>query len=218
MSVPARVQEKGNLKQPASAPKGKLHTAKWLGIFGGTFLVYAIVCWITSFVLDQPSGAAIKNALTTEDRAIGPLKVERANQVYDIEVKNPTIGNDQWSYVSGELLNEDQEPLMSFGKEQWAEAGYDDEGHWSESDTGYTMKLTVPKPGTYYFDFNVESSQPENDDIQVTITPKANSVLAHQVLALFSAILGAVLLAAALFCMNAEFTDSGSTNDDDDDD
>ena len=60
--------------------------------------------------------------------------------------------NNDWSAVTGNVLDQDKNYLFGFGQEFWKESGYDSDGRWTESKTKYDMKVTLPK-GIYYLEF-----------------------------------------------------------------
>ena len=137
---------------------------------------FGILCLVLSVFFNMGQGKAIKKTLPATGGMIGPVEVKKDRSVYLIKVKQ-NVGNLQWSSITGELLDKQKEYLFGFGKELWAESGRDYEGYWSESVTNFSMKLTVPKKGTYFLNFDVEKSSDVNSSIYVSVSKKAGSAL-----------------------------------------
>lgn len=129
---------------------------------------------------------------------IGPIQITEPGTVLEITVQQALVapsdpyggGGSTWSFVGGEVLDDEHEYLFGFGGELWAESGFDG-SYWTESDTTYDLKVTMPEAGTYYLGFNTESDpniQP--NDITVTIDRKRGSAIPHFVLGLVGVVFG----------------------------
>jgi len=166
----------------------------------------------TALFMNNNSGQPIAQNLPPLGGTIGPYDFE-ADTVLDIEV-HQTLQKEGWAFVSGELLNADEETLFGFGDELWWETGRDSEGYsWNESVRSYGLKITVPEAGQFFFDFSVEAGlkgasraapgaaaaapKPETylSGMTVKITKKAGSGLPHLVFGIF-AVLGGIVVAA----------------------
>ncbi|MCX7680111.1 MAG: DUF4178 domain-containing protein, partial [Spirochaetes bacterium] len=70
------------------------------------------------------------------------------------------------------------EPLESFshGGDFWHEEGYDDEGHWQESEMLVEKDFVIDEPGTYYAYLELFSQNPRNvESIRVSILEDVKS-------------------------------------------
>ena len=158
------------------------------------FLIFAIICFVTSIFFDSNVGNPIKTTLPNTGGTIGPIEVKKDKAVYSIKVSQ-SMNTNQWSNVEGNVLDNNKQYLFGFGKELWDEDGteYDPEdgtnSYWHESDTNYDAKLTFPKRGIYYLQFETEMSNPVDiGNINVEIMQKQASSLAFFWLAILSII------------------------------
>ncbi len=152
-------------------------------------LAFAALCFITSLFLNMNVGNTLKASVPATGGIIGPLEVKKDFSVYEIKVNQYMPSYGQWSFVGGDVLDENKEYLFGFGKELWKEKGYDSDGSWSEAVTNYDMKVTFPKKGDFYLQFNAEMSRPNAaGEIGVIISPKRGSSLAHVILGIISLI------------------------------
>jgi len=141
---------------------------------------YAILCFVTSIILNMGSGQPLTATLGKEGGEVGPVVVEKAGEVYQVEINQPLKAYDIWSFVDGEVLNEEKEFLFGFGDEVWSESGYDDEGSWYEKKEDFSHNVTFPEAGTYYLNFKSEtSSQGSVDGVQVRVQKLVGASLAH---------------------------------------
>ena len=148
-------------------------------ITGILVFLFGLVCLGTALVFSFDSGKVIKGAVPPTGGTLGPIVVDEPDTVLLIEVFQPQQGYG-WTYVSGELLDAEQEFLFGFGQELWHEKGYDD-GPWDEALQNFDIKVTVPQKGTY-FAFVEAEQQPANPiggNIGVTISPKMGSSVPH---------------------------------------
>ena len=121
--------------------------------FAIAFIGFAVLCLFTSLFFNFNRGKSIKEQLPAQGGIVGPIEVKKDKTVYLIKVKQNITGNNQWSSVTGELLDAQKNYLFGFGKGFWNESGYDTEGYWSERVTKYDMKITIPTKGTYFLSF-----------------------------------------------------------------
>ena len=103
------------------------------------------------------------------------------------------LPNNSWTFVEGQVLDEKKEYLFSFGKELWAESGRDADGVWSESDTSYSIDLTIPNPGLFYLKFESDRYADKRRGIAVIVTRKNGSWIPHFWFGLVCLLIGVVL-------------------------
>ena len=153
----------------------------------GIFIAFSILCFITSCFMNMNTDSVIKENISTTGGEIGPIEVKKDYSVYNVHVEK-YIGDNSWSFIGGDVLDQDKNYLFGFGKELWRESGFDSDGPWTEQDTDLNIKITFNKAGTYYLRFNDDSndattSQSNNlSDLQVTVSPKHGSSLIHFIL------------------------------------
>jgi len=151
---------------------------------------FAAVCFITSLIMNRDIGTSYKASFSSFGGELGPINVKKNYSVYEISIKQSLHYNGAWSFVGGDVLDENKNYLFGFGKELWKASGYDSDGPWSEEETKYDIKTTFPKKGIYYLRFKAESNQESTSDIHVKVSPKQGSSLAHFVLAILCLIMG----------------------------
>ncbi len=154
------------------------------------FIVFAALCFATALYLNGSTGKKIKQNVPSTGELIGPIKTNKDGQVYAINFSQ-NVAYGTWSSVSIDVLDDNKKFLYSFGKEFWAERGYDG-GHWTESKTKSDTKITFKKKGTYYLKLSSKSSKtnPSTANISISIDQKRGSHLPHLVMGIFSLIVG----------------------------
>ncbi len=172
-----------------------------LNKIGLIFLGYAVLCFITSFWFNSDVGkTALQEQVSPQGGTIGPLHVEESNAVYLITVQQ-NVQSMAWSFVNGDVLDENKNYLFGFGGEFWEEQGRDSDGAWREAKENFDLKVTFPKPGKFYLKFESEMKTPDSGQgINIVVKKKRGSSLAHFILGLFS-IIAAV---GILFYANSE--------------
>lgn len=135
--------------------------------------IFSIICLFTSMTISRP----IQTKLITnvEGVTIGPIKITDKPKIYRVDAH--FIGNESSKYLSGEVLDEEQDTLYEFGKDFWHESGYDSEGYWSESDRDLHAYLTFSEKGTYYIQFRTEEAN--MGDIQIMLSSIRRSYVIH---------------------------------------
>lgn len=162
------------------------------GTAGGILLAFAVICFITSLIVGATtSGQTVKRDLPETGGEVGPIPVDKANTVYEVKVVHNT-SDQSYRFIEGTLLDRNKEYLFGFGDEMWQESGYDD-GYWSERDNDFTVKVTIPEPGAYYFKFNSEGSSNSGREIKVKISRLNGSSLPHLWMGIFGLIAAIVM-------------------------
>ena len=156
-------------------------------------LVFGILCIITSFIMTGSEGKSQKYKLDPEGGIIGPITTSKKNTVYEIYVEQNLAQDSQWSFVSGELLDENKNYLFGFGEEFWKESGYDSEGYWSDKVTNYDMDITIPEKGSYYLKFNSEIAQGVNVPILINLKKKRGTGSAFVLMGIITLVIGVVI-------------------------
>lgn len=141
----------------------------------------------SSVIEDMAAQGEAKN----EQALIGPINVKKRREVYEISIV-ASLPAQSWSFIEGEVLDQDKEYLFSFGKELWYETGRDADGAWSENKNHYSIRVTFPQPGTYYLNFKTDSNKmPQNGVVKVT--RKRGSALPHFWFGIIALVTGIVL-------------------------
>lgn len=166
---------------------------KWMS---RVVLLFGVLCYLTSCAMETGRGPSLQEQLPAQGGTVGPFAVEAGGTVLEIDVaqqidqaRSSTFR--RWSFVTGELLDEEQQYLTGFGGEFWHEAGYDG-GYWREEEATYETKLTVPEAGRYYLRFQSESDVPagELSPIRVRAAGQLGSSLPHRVAAFLAFVVG----------------------------
>lgn len=153
----------------------ELETRRLLGTVGKFVFGFAILCLITTVGLTlRPSDFSVEEQVSAGGGLAGPLEIPEDNMRVEVEIEqriDPASANtfQRWSFVTVELLDENEEYLSSFGGEFWHEAGYDGGDYWQQDDEAYEATLRVPTAGTYYVRLQTESDVPETELSPVTI-------------------------------------------------
>ena len=155
------------------------------------FIGFALLCFLTALILHGDSSFRLTDKISVQGGEIGPIEVKKDNSVFEFKA-NQSINYGKWSYISAELLDSNKNYLFSFGKELWAEAGYD-QGPWQESDTKIASKFTIKKAGEYYIRLKSENSGGTLSNINVSVNRKNGSSLPHLVAGIFGLLIGVFL-------------------------
>jgi hypothetical protein len=162
---------------------------------GVIFLGYAFLCFITSFWFDLNVGkATLVDSTPAKGGIIGPLHVKERNTVYLITISQD-VDNGAWSFVSGDVLDENKNYLFGFGGEFWEESGRDSDGTWHENKENYNLKVTFPEKGIFYLSFESQmKTLGSGGNIKIKVEEKRGSALAHFVLGVFSIVAASGIL------------------------
>lgn len=155
-------------------------------------IVFGVVCLITAGFFSISRGTSIQKNLPLEGGIVGPIEVKKDTTVYLIRVFQFIRNDNDWSAVTGNVLDQDKNYLFGFGQEFWKESGYDSDGRWTESKTKYDMKVTLPK-GTYYLEFETDRSPGVDSGISVSVSKKMGSSLPFLIAGILALILGVVM-------------------------
>ena len=176
--------------------------AKILRLGSGVVIAIGVISLMTAAYFT--SGERLtRQTVPPNGGIVGPLRLDEPGTVLEVHVQQPQNArsgttdvfgtSSTWSFVSGEVLDDEHEYLFGFGDELWAETGYDGSS-WSEAKSSYDLKVTIPEAGTYFLGFETES--PPNvqpSDVTVTIDRKRGSAIPHFVLGIGAVLLGLFL-------------------------
>lgn len=136
--------------------------------------IFCAVCFFTSNFLIH-SYQKQKVYEIQQNGLIGPIEVTNKSVIYKINVY--FSGRLSSKYISGEVLDENEDTLYEFGKDLWHEEGYDSDGHWSESERRMKVYLTFSEKGKYYLKFYTDKMNMDN--ITITISRLVASYIPH---------------------------------------
>lgn len=158
--------------------------------------------------------------LPPEGGVVGPIQITEPNTVLEVKVRqslNLPGGSSYgtrstWSFVSGEVLDAEQEYLFGFGDELWKESGYDGT-YWTESKDDYEVKVTIPESGTFYLGFTTELPQigraagGSPGPIAVRVERKRGSAIPHFVFGICAILLGLLMRFFASKAVQSSFAE-----------
>jgi hypothetical protein len=166
-----------------------------LGKVASVFIVFGIIGLITAWVYSMETGEVLSRTFQPsqygKEVTYGPLRVEKRGAVYEVSIDAKMPVN-SWSFVEGQVLDQNREYLFSFGKELWHERGRDSDGTWQEAEDEYSMEITFPEAGTYYLSFKTESNR-QPYDVKVTVAKQRGSSLPHLWFGIITLVIGIVL-------------------------
>ena len=195
--------------RPSPAEDDEIH----LGYVGTVFIFFGVLSLITAWKLSEPMATLYNGAVSFRPQPvaeevepleageqyaaknyalIGPFTIDRPGQVLKVEMSIAQPALNDWCFVEGELLDEEQDYLISFGQELWHETGRDDEGLWDETEKNSEMKLTIPQRGKYYFNIRTQGNF-RPDQIFVTLTLPYASSIPHMIFGFMTLLIGVAL-------------------------
>ena len=196
-------KHKKSKDRPKYENEDKLHFGKLASVF----IVWGIIAFLTSWYFNNflekktynfnPAEThssipgAPENISAESSNLIGPINVQKRREVYEISLKANLFAQ-SWSFIEGEVLDEDKKYLFSFAKELGYYTGRDSEGAWIEHNDEYTIKVTFPQRGLYYLSFKTDSNR-SPPSVAVTVTKKRGSSLPHFWFGVFALIAGVIL-------------------------
>ncbi|WP_126921377.1 hypothetical protein [Rhizobium vallis] len=184
-----------------------------LGYLAAVFIFFGVLSLITAWKLSEPVATLHNGAVSFRPQPIaeevepleageeyaaknyaliGPFTIDRPGQVLKVEMSIAQPALNAWCFVEGELLDEEQDYLLSFGQELWHEKGRDDEGLWDETEKSSEMKLTIPQRGKYYFNIKTQGNF-RPDQIFVTLTLPYASSIPHTIFGILTLLIGVAL-------------------------
>lgn len=166
------------------------------------FLVFAIICFMTSFYFDRETRTIYKGAISQSGGVVGPFKVTESNSVLTISI-NQWLSGKQANSITIKVLDEEKKRLFSSNKELWSDYGYDSEGSWSEKDNKVELKATFKKIGRYYLSVESETSQGYLAPLNVIIKKRGGSSIPHMVTGII-----ALIIALGLYYLKANENES----------
>ena len=167
-------------------PKQKLRDTYFYNNLLLILSVFAFFCIFTSICFELGSSKTERYSYLQEAQKYGPIVVKK-NKPVIYEIKSYFRGNNDSSYISGEVLDEENDTIFEFGKDSWHESGYDADGYWSESDAGMTAKLTFSEPGTYYIKLGTEDNK--LPQFNIVLSRKNGSGIPHLMLGCYTLLL-----------------------------
>lgn len=194
---------------PKYCPSDQLHYGKLATVFIVWGVISLITAWYFNNFIEKKTYSfntaqqyqaqaplylgMPENMSEKSSNVVGPINVRRRGTVYEIGLY-ASLPVQSWSFIEGEVLDAEKEYLYSFGKELWHETGRDSDGAWRENKNHFKMKVTFPKPGTYYLNFKTEKSRNiSNINAFVSVNKKRGSALPHFWLGIFLVITGIIL-------------------------
>jgi len=151
---------------------------------------FAFLSFITALYMHGDTNYKMDERVPAAGGVIGPITIKKDNSVFEVSLSQ-NINYGKWSNVTTELLDQNKKSLFSFGKEFWAQTGYDSEGSWAERDTSVSSKFTIKKAGTYYLRFSGENSGVISD-INIKVRRKKGSSIPHMVLGIILLLCGLI--------------------------
>lgn len=167
-----------------------------------------IVSLLTAAYFNSGDRLAFES-LPANGGTVGPITITDPGTVLQVTVKQPqtlptrrssrgfgsygTTSNSTWTFVEGEVLDEDEQYLFGFGEELWKETGYDG-SYWTESYDEFDLKVTIPDPGTYYLGFTTQVAPGSSPGtMQVRVDRMRGSAIPHFVFGIVAILLGLLL-------------------------
>lgn len=168
-----------------------------LGKIATVFILFSllgfITAWVFSFELGKQAETRFLPYQAGSPEVFAALDVVKYNETYNISIKAVDLSSQSWSFVEGQVLDQNKEYLFSFGKELWDERGYDSDGPWHESEISYDIAVTFPKPGRYYLQVKTKSSTGIAPSIVMKMGKQLGSSIPHLWFGVICLMIGLVL-------------------------
>lgn len=145
-----------------SYPLGTV-TRRQMRIGGKVVLGFGVACLLTVIGMTlRPSRFQFEAEVSPGGGTVGPVEVPHNDMRVDVHVRQSIEEGagrryQRWSFVTVELLDQNETYLSSFGGGFWHYAGYDGE-YWEESDREYETTLRMPSAGTYHLRLKTEAN------------------------------------------------------------
>lgn len=147
-------------------------------------VLFGLFSFGTAIVVNSPK-VLLQKELSEKINIIGPIEISKKNTVLSVSLKQNLASNGAYNYVTAELLDNKKEYVFGFGDEFSFETGRDSDGQWTEQKNKFSVKLTIPKAGKYYFKFSTESNIDTDKTIKVNVSTQKGSTLPHTLLGIF---------------------------------
>ena len=182
--------ENAHVRRPGPAttrPGRQIH----LGHLAAVYLAFAVLCLFTSLFFSGTSNERAEDL--GHEGLFGPIDVREDRSVYAVEIRNPSLANNSWTFVEAQLLDANREYLFSVGDELSLYRGYDGGEAWTERKDSYVAKLAIPEAGTYYLRVLIEPGGSSARPVRVTVRQLAGSSQPYLVAGIVALIIAVVL-------------------------
>jgi len=177
----------GKNKEEASSEQDKSRRGY---LWGALLLIgLAIASFITASVFgsysgDPPTTLKIPVEELRGGKIVGKIEAKREYTSYQVELRHPINYTHQWSQVTGEVLDANQNTLFAFGEELWADI--------EENKRSFSANFNFPKKDTYYLRISVEMAPNASNPppLEVTFGQTAGSGVMFNWLGAFAAFAG----------------------------
>ncbi|MDQ6976154.1 MAG: hypothetical protein Q9M22_06295 [Mariprofundaceae bacterium] len=150
-----------------------------------------LTAWVYSFETEKTLDVRLVPNANLKAAISGPIHVVKYNESYTITV-TASMAVKSWSFIEGQVLDQNKNYLFSFGKDLWDEQGRDSDGYWREINNSYAITVTFPTPGNYYIRLETEYNRaPKN--ISIRVSKQLGSSIPHFWLGIFLLLAGIVL-------------------------
>ncbi len=153
---------------------------------------FAVISFVTALFFNVTTGTLISETLPPAGGVVGPISVDKDRTVYQIKIEQNVSRDGAWNQITGEVLDENKNPLFSFGEEFWRESGYDDGGRWTEQKTDYDIKITLQE-GTYFLGMASENQDASLSQVRVTVKKKGGSAVPFFTAGVIALIIGVIV-------------------------
>lgn len=128
----------------------RMHTlARGLLLFGGLSLLTAIGLTL------RPSNFHLEEEVDAEGGTVGPIEVPDDDMRVRVRLQQHLPSAlDKWSFITVEVLGDENQYLTGFGGEVWRYSGSD----WEEEKDQFWATLQMASAGTYYVRFQTETN------------------------------------------------------------
>ncbi len=167
-----------------------------LGKVATVFIVFGLLglltAWVYSMQTQRIANVAFHpTGIAGNSAEIGPINARKHNESYTISIK-ALLSSQSWSHIEGQVLNSNKQYLFAFGKELSHYSGRDSEGAWTELDNGYSIDVTLPKPGAYYLKVSTQGDRTPSN-VQVKVSKRRGSSIPHMWFGIIAILIGIIL-------------------------
>lgn len=158
---------------------------------------FSILCFFTSAYFSSEinqshfetsnTGGTLSPLTITDDHTVCELTVSQQISTPSTSTSKFGSNYENWSYISIDVLDENDHTLYNLGNDLWSASGVDQGYGWSESDLSFDTKITFEEKGTYYIDIKTESPHQElTNKVIIDMKYQNGSSLPHKVLGILS--------------------------------